>query len=100
VPFTLAVVTRAIEAAYPGARVRRRSTASAASGPAAPFVTDNGNVILDCEFGAIGDPAALDASLRAIHGVVATGLFSAALTAAVLVGGGEGVRELPRPGTG
>src|ERR1700733_13441763 len=91
VPFTLVVVTRAIETAFPGARIARRI------GPgAAPFITDNGNAILDCAFGVIDDPAALDATLRAMHGVVATGLFAAALTGAVLVAGPDGVRELTR----
>ena len=91
VPYTLVVVRRAIEARYPGVRVARRG------GEATPFVTDNGNALLDCAFGAIDDPAALDASLRDIHGVVATGLFPAALTSAVLVAGGDGVDELGAP---
>jgi ribose 5-phosphate isomerase A len=91
VPFTLLTVTRAIRAAHPGARVLRRG------GDANPFVTDNGNAILDCAFGSIADPAALDATLRALHGVVATGLFPAALTSAVLVADAAGVHELPRP---
>jgi len=91
VPFTLTTVARAIEAAFPGVRVQRRG------GDAAPFVTDNGNAILDCAFGAIADPIALDVALRGIHGVVATGLFAAALTDAVLVAGDDGVRELRRP---
>jgi ribose 5-phosphate isomerase A len=91
VPFTLVVVTRAIQAAYAGVRVQRRG------GDAAPFVTDNGNAILDCAFGAIADPGALDAALRGIHGVVATGLFPPDLTAAVLVADDAGVRELTRP---
>jgi ribose 5-phosphate isomerase A len=40
-----------------------------------PFVTDNDNWIFDCHFGRILDPRALDERLRAIHGVVSTGLF-------------------------
>lgn len=40
-----------------------------------PFVTDNENWILDCHYGKIAEPPGLDAALRAIHGVVATGLF-------------------------
>lgn len=40
-----------------------------------PFVTDNGNWIVDCDFGAIPDPASLHGSLKAITGVVETGLF-------------------------
>ena len=91
VPFTLRSVTRAIEAAFPRARVVQRER------DGAPYVTDNGNALLDCAFGSIDDPAALDAALRAIHGVVATGLFAAALTADVLVGEPGGVVALPRP---
>jgi ribose 5-phosphate isomerase A len=90
VPFSVVVVARAIAAAHPALRVVRRG------GDATPFVTDNGNAILDCAFGSIEDPAALDASLRSIHGVVATGLFPATLTSAVLVAEPEGVRELTR----
>lgn len=40
-----------------------------------PFVTDNGNLIFDCAVGPIADPAKLDADLRAVPGVVGTGLF-------------------------
>ncbi|WP_049981521.1 ribose-5-phosphate isomerase RpiA [Halolamina rubra] len=40
-----------------------------------PVVTDNGNLVLDCEFGAIGDPGALAATLSATPGVVEHGLF-------------------------
>jgi ribose 5-phosphate isomerase A len=50
-----------------------------------PFVTDNGNCILDCAVGPIADAAALEASLRAIPGVVGTGLFLG-MADAVLVG--------------
>jgi ribose 5-phosphate isomerase A len=40
-----------------------------------PVVTDNGNLVLDCEFGAISDPAALASDLATIPGVVEHGLF-------------------------
>jgi ribose 5-phosphate isomerase A len=39
------------------------------------FVTDNGNHILDCALGPIADAARLEADIRAIPGVVGTGLF-------------------------
>ncbi len=55
-----------------------------------PFVTDNGNWIFDCRFGEIPDPRALDETLRAIVGVVATGLFYD-IADAVLVGDETGV---------
>jgi ribose 5-phosphate isomerase A len=37
--------------------------------------TDNGNYILDCELEPTADPAGLEAAIRAIPGVVGTGLF-------------------------
>ena len=40
-----------------------------------PFVTDNGNYILDCEFGAIADPPALERQIKLLPGVVDCGLF-------------------------
>jgi len=40
-----------------------------------PVITDNGNHILDCGVGPIQDPAALERSIRALPGVVGTGLF-------------------------
>src|SRR2546426_506757 len=39
------------------------------------FATDNGNCILDCRVSAIDQPAELEAQIRAIPGVVGTGLF-------------------------
>jgi len=41
----------------------------------AEFITDEGNLILDCDCGLISDPAALAAQIRAIVGVVEHGLF-------------------------
>lgn len=40
-----------------------------------PFVTDNGNRVLDCRIAPLEDPVTLDRSLRAIPGIVDTGLF-------------------------
>ena len=52
------------------------------------LTSDNGNYILDCKVGPIDEPAKLDAAIRAIPGVVGTGLFLG-MTAAVLVGEDE-----------
>ncbi len=40
-----------------------------------PFVTDNGNFILDCHFGAITEAAGLELKINTIPGVVECGLF-------------------------
>jgi ribose 5-phosphate isomerase A len=53
----------------------------------APGTTDNGNYILDCGLDSIADPAQLDSDLRAIPGVVGTGLFLG-MAERVLVGTG------------
>ena len=62
----------------------------------APFVTDSGNHIADCSPGPIEDAAALDRRLRAVVGVVETGLFLG-LAWRVAVAGAEGIRWLDRP---
>jgi ribose 5-phosphate isomerase A len=41
----------------------------------APYRTDQDNLIFDCHFGAIADPAALAASLSSIPGMIGHGLF-------------------------
>jgi ribose 5-phosphate isomerase A len=52
------------------------------------FVTDNGNHILDCQIEPIADPAQLELEIRAIPGVVGTGLFLG-MADTVLVGDRE-----------
>lgn len=44
-------------------------------GGGTPALTDQGNLIFDCHFGLIADPAALAAHLAAIPGLVGHGLF-------------------------
>ncbi|WP_029276179.1 ribose-5-phosphate isomerase RpiA [Pedobacter borealis] len=39
------------------------------------FITDNGNLIIDADFGLIDDPAKLSANLNQINGLLAHGLF-------------------------
>jgi ribose 5-phosphate isomerase A len=58
---------RAVEAIAGRAELRLRE--------GAPFVSDNGNYILDVSTGPISDPAALEAALEMLPGVVTTGLF-------------------------
>lgn len=40
-----------------------------------PVITDNGNVILDVNFGLVNEPAELNRRLKVLPGVVETGLF-------------------------
>jgi ribose 5-phosphate isomerase A len=55
-----------------------------------PVVTDNGNLVLDCDFGRVEDPRSLAASLAGVPGVVEHGLF-VGLADAVYVGTEDGV---------
>ena len=62
----------------------------------ADFVTDNGNHILDVRGLAINEPAALEARINNIPGVVENGIFAVSTRPdTVLVATSEGVRSLP-----
>ncbi len=65
---------------------------------AAPYKTDNGNLIYDCRgVDAIDDVAALERSVAGIAGVVETGLFLGRAEQAI-IGTGDGVRIMRRDG--
>jgi ribose 5-phosphate isomerase A len=59
------------------------------------FKTDQGNLILDCTFGPIEQPALLGAALSERAGIVEHGLFLG-LATDIIVGGTAGVRHLRR----
>ncbi|MGA6973520.1 MAG: ribose-5-phosphate isomerase RpiA [Candidatus Binatus sp.] len=69
VPFGLPLVTAKIKALGMKPQVRQKDGMQ--------FITDNGNLILDCGVKKIANPARLDRELLAIPGVVGTGLFLA-----------------------
>ncbi|EFL49338.1 ribose 5-phosphate isomerase [Solidesulfovibrio fructosivorans JJ]] len=58
-----------------------------------PMRTERGNVIADCAFAPLPDPAALATSLDARAGVAGHGLF-VGLASCIVVAGPDGVREL------
>jgi ribose 5-phosphate isomerase A len=51
-----------------------------------PFMTDNGNLLLDCAFGHIDNPEALDQALKGVPGVVENGLFLGIADTAIIAG--------------
>jgi len=73
-----------------GARVEVRTKADGTF-----FPTDQGNLILDCVFGPIAQPAALAAQLSARAGIVGHGLFLG-LATDVICAGAKGIRHLRR----
>ncbi len=60
------------------------------------FITDNGNLIVDCSFAEIPDPKALQQQINLIPGVVENGLF-VGMTTAVVVGDGSGTIQILEP---
>lgn len=58
------------------------------------FVTDNGGLILDVSGLSIEDPAALEARINNMPGVVCCGLFAIAPASVALIAGQQGVRTL------
>ena len=64
--------------------------------PAEPARSDQGNLLVDCHFQAIADPAALAAELLPIPGMVEHGLFLGLASSAVVVQGGQA--QVWRPG--
>jgi ribose 5-phosphate isomerase A len=62
---------------------------------ALPFITDNGNAILDCRIGPLDRPAEVEQQIRAIPGVVGTGLFLG-MAHTVLIAHGDTVETRQR----
>ena len=60
-----------------------------------PFHTDQGNLILDCDFGSIMVPTQLAAELNKRAGIVEHGLFLG-LASDVIVGTDQGIRHLSK----
>ncbi len=60
-----------------------------------PYITDNGNYILDCRFPEIEDASNLAHQLKLVPGVMEHGLFLS-MADTVLVGSSKGVREMRR----
>ncbi len=86
ISFARAVVEKRIAALGATPKLRTKPDGS-------PYLTDNGNQILDCAFGKITDPPALAQALSNIAGIVEHGLFIG-LASMALVGRGDRVEEV------
>jgi len=80
VPFSMPLCRHRLEAlgCRPSLRAERNR----------PFVTDNGNLILDCAVDLISDPPKLERAIRGIPGVVDTGLFLGTADTVLVADGG------------
>src|SRR5580658_2572098 len=86
IAFARTVIERKITSLGGSPKLRLKSDGS-------PFLTDNGNDILDCSFGEIDDPPGLAQVLSDTPGIVEHGLFIG-LAKMALVGRGERVDEM------
>ncbi len=86
IAFARAVVEKKIVALGGSPKLRTKPDGS-------PYITDNGNQILDCSFGKITDPPALALALSTTPGIVEHGLFIG-LASLALVGRGDHVEAL------
>src|SRR5438552_3933520 len=76
----------------------RGASLTVRGGEEAPYVTDNGNLMLDLVFeGGIADPQAMATSLKGTIGVVEHGLFGG-MTDSCIIAGADGPRMLGRSG--
>lgn len=91
VPFASRSTLRKIEKA--AAAAGAKGTLAFRQRNGADYVTDNGNLIVDCAFGVIPDARKLAASLESIPGVVDHGLFIGLASLAIL-GTPEGARKV------
>ena len=87
-PFAVPVVMLKIKKIGGHPRLREKNTGG-------PYITDNGNFILDVDFGPIDDPEELDRKLKSIPGVVETGLFIG-MTDMAYIGTPNNVRVIQR----
>ena len=69
-PFAKELVVRSLE------KLGGKPVVRAAAKKDGPVITDNGNFVIDCDFGMIRDPAHLASQIEAIPGVVEHGIFS------------------------
>jgi len=88
-PFGVYSVIHSIE------KIGGRSTLRQGQGKVGPIITDNGNMIIDVDFGSIKDPPSLERQIKMIPGVIEAGIF-AGIADLVYVGRREGSVEILR----
>ncbi|MBN1682548.1 ribose-5-phosphate isomerase RpiA [Candidatus Bathyarchaeota archaeon] len=88
-PFAITPVIKAIEKL--GSKVTIRVT----NGKLGPVITDNGNYLIDADFGPIQDPWWLEQEIHSVPGVIETGLFLGYANLAYIGGKGSVKRLKP-----
>jgi ribose 5-phosphate isomerase A len=93
VPFGLKATIWKIDAAFKHMKMEGPMTLRASDGK--PFVTDNGNLIVDCAMKRIDNPRLLSALLSGIPGIVDHGLFIG-IAALALIASPGGIETIER----
>ncbi|MEM1564008.1 MAG: ribose 5-phosphate isomerase A [Candidatus Bathyarchaeia archaeon] len=88
-PFAASFVTRKLSQLGGKPKIRE------GAGKVGPIITDNGNFIIDVDFGLIKDPEELEKRLKMVPGIVETGLFIN-MADIVYLGKRDGVEKLER----
>ncbi len=87
IPMAVPLVVTQLEELGFTPRIRQTKTGSG------PYITDEGNILLDCSSAGIVDPEETAAEIRAIIGVVEHGLFLG-MAERALIAGEDGVHDL------
>jgi ribose 5-phosphate isomerase A len=91
-PFAASLVTQRIKQMHAKPILRE------GKGKVGPTVTDNGNLIIDADFGPIQNPANLEQTLKSMPGIVETGLFIQ-MVRTTYIGKHSGIEKLTRTQT-
>jgi ribose 5-phosphate isomerase A len=89
-PFATLPVSHAVT------RMGGRPVLREGSGKDGPVMTDNGNFILDCMFGPIGEPGDLEDRLTSLPGVLSCGLFTRFCGKTMVLAGDNGGKPVRR----
>lgn len=73
IPIALTSITYSLERMFPTASIQLRMATP--TDKAGPVVTDNGNLIIDCDFGPIEHPFLLYKEIKCLSGILDVGLF-------------------------
>jgi ribose 5-phosphate isomerase A len=90
-PFALGYVLRRVSDIGGKAAVRMSQEKNG------PTVTDNGNYVVDVDFGQITDPSNLDRKLRSIPGILENGLFTKMADKVIIAHSNGKVEEIIPP---
>ena len=96
VRFGLAATRNMVESARSRGRLQGRDQAASRQADGQPFMTDGGNYILDCAFGRIGEPEALDEALKLSAGRGGERPVPRHGRSSPIVAGPDGVVEIAR----